>query len=88
MSVPSEEEIQNWLIEAISEAVGVDPAEIDIQEPFATYGLNSLNAVTLSGDLERWLGRRFSALVAWDYPTVEALARHLVTIMAKEQPQR
>src|SRR5689334_13373948 len=83
-SVPSEGEVQTWLIDAIARAVGVDPQEIDVSETFATYGLNSLDAVTLTGDLEVWLGRRLSPLLAWDYPTVEALARHLSGLMAAD----
>jgi acyl carrier protein len=39
--------------------------------------VDSARALLLVGDLETWLGRRLPPIVLWNYPTVEALARHL-----------
>jgi acyl carrier protein len=55
----------------------MDPSSIDVQQTFDNYGLDSLQAVSLSGDLETWLSREISPTVVWDYPTVEQLARYL-----------
>ncbi|NEP61535.1 MAG: AMP-binding protein, partial [Symploca sp. SIO2G7] len=69
--------IQTWLIDRIAEQLGINPSEIDIREPFARYGLDSVAAVRLSGELEEWLGRKLAPTLVYDYPTIEALARHL-----------
>lgn len=69
--------IQAWLIKKVSTALSVSPDEIDPRETFASYGLDSRTAVSLSGDLERWLGRRLSPTLVWDYPTIDAIAEHL-----------
>jgi acyl carrier protein len=74
---PTEEAIRTWLITNIASVVSMDPSRIDIQQTFDHYGLDSLQAVSLSGDLEIWLNREISPTVVWDYPTVEQLARHL-----------
>jgi len=74
---PTEEAIRKWLITNIASVVNMDPAHIDVQQTFDNYGLDSLQAVSLSGDLENWLNREVSPTVVWDYPTVEQLARHL-----------
>lgn len=74
---PTEEAIRGWLISNIASVVNMDPASIDVQQTFDHYGLDSLQAVSLSGDLENWLNREVSPTVVWDYPTVEQLARHL-----------
>jgi 8-amino-7-oxononanoate synthase len=74
---PTEEAIRSWLIANIASVVNMDPAHIDIHQTFDNYGLDSLQAVSLSGDLENWLNREISPTVVWDYPTVEQLARHL-----------
>lgn len=74
---PTEAAIRSWLITNIASVVNMDPAQIDIQQTFDNYGLDSLQAVSLSGDLENWLNREISPTVVWDYPTVEQLARHL-----------
>lgn len=72
----SVENIQTWLVSKLSEELELNE-EIDIQEPFAHYGLSSMTAVGLSGDLEDLLGIKLPVTVAWDYPTVESLAQYL-----------
>jgi acyl carrier protein len=74
---PSAQTIQGWLVTRLSEVLGVESQDIDIREPFTWYGLTSRDAVGLSGDLEDWLGRRLSPTLAYEYPTIETLARHL-----------
>ena len=74
---PTEEAIRIWLITNIASVVNMDPSSIDVRQTFDNYGLDSLQAVSLSGDLETWLNREISPTVVWDYPTVEQLAQHL-----------
>jgi acyl carrier protein len=71
------EQIQCWLVMHLAELLGIGADQIDVQQPFATYGLGSVEAISLTGDLEEWLGRDLPATLAWDYPNIEALARHL-----------
>ena len=71
------EAIQAWLVSKLSERLGIEPQEIDIREPFASYGLGSTEAVSLAGELADWLGRKLSPALAYEYPTIETLARHL-----------
>ena len=74
---PNEEEIRRWLIAKVAEVLETEPRLIDPQLSFDDYGLDSMQAYFVSGDLEVWLGRSLSPSVAWDYPTIEILARHL-----------
>ncbi len=69
--------IQAWLIARLAEALELDPSEIDVHEPLASYGLDSVRAISLSGDLEEWLGRPLSPTIAYEYPSIESLARFL-----------
>jgi acyl transferase domain-containing protein/acyl carrier protein len=73
----SAEAIEKWLVEKLSNLLGVPPREIDIREPFASYGMGSTEAVSLSGELADWLGRKVPADLAYEFPTIETLARHL-----------
>jgi amino acid adenylation domain-containing protein len=83
----SVEEIQAWLRLRISNLSNVDPAQIQAHEPLASYGLGSLHAVSLSGDLEEWLGRSFSPTLAYEYPTLAALSDFLFQSgQAEESP--
>jgi acyl transferase domain-containing protein/thioesterase domain-containing protein/acyl carrier protein len=80
----SEQEIQDWLVNQLAGELGIDPEEIDVREPFESYGLSSREAVTMAGDLEDWLDRRLPATLAWQYPTIETLASFLAS--GKELP--
>ena len=69
--------IQAWLTAKISEWLAIDAREINIQEPFASYGLSSIAAISLAGDLADWLGVELSPILAYEYPTIESLTRYL-----------
>lgn len=73
----TKDEIQAWLIAQIAERLEVNPRDIDSRVPFAHYGMDSVQAVSLTADLETWLGRDLSPTLAYDYPTIDALARYL-----------
>ncbi|UCD43737.1 MAG: AMP-binding protein, partial [Chloroflexota bacterium] len=73
----SEGTIEAWLIDQIAARVHLPASDIDPREPFTYYGLDSVEAVSLTGDLEIWLGRRLSPTLAWDYPNIKSLARYL-----------
>lgn len=71
------EAIKTWLLTKIAEHIQISPIEIDIHQPLAQYGLNSLTAVRISGQLQEWLGREFSPTLLYDYPTLESLTQHI-----------
>ncbi|WNG17860.1 AMP-binding protein [Cystobacter fuscus] len=73
----SEEAIQDWLLSRMAQYLGVAAEEIDVQAPFARYGLDSAVAVSLTGELAGWLGREFEPTLFWEHPSAEVLARHL-----------
>jgi acyl transferase domain-containing protein/acyl carrier protein len=70
-------EIQDWLTNHVAESLHIAPDTIDIRDPFTNYGLSSLDAVTLSGDLEELLGRRLSPTLVYEYPSIWTLSRFL-----------
>ena len=74
---PSVDAIVAWLTERISGPLGIRPEEVDIRKPLASYGLGSLQAVRLASELEQWLGRKLPPTLAYDYPTIDALANVL-----------
>jgi hypothetical protein len=45
---------------------------------FVQFGMDSVHAMMMVGDLEDLLGRRLSPTLAWAFPTVGAMAEHLV----------
>ncbi len=77
MGASSAQVIQAWLVARLSGLLEIEPSAIDVREPFASYGIGSTEAVGLSGELGDWLGRSLAAELAYEYPTIESLARHL-----------
>lgn len=72
-------ELQGWIAARLAVAVGTDVEAIDVNEPFARYGLDSVQAVVMAEEIAQRLGREISAALFWDYPTVAELARQLAT---------
>ena len=75
--VRRKEAIQQWLVTQVAESLRIDAMEIDVREPFASYGLSSVAALSLSADLEDWLQIQVKPTLVWDYPTFDSLARQL-----------
>lgn len=71
------ETIQAWLIAQFAERLEIDPDDIDVHEPFDNYDLDSAQSMLLLGKLEKWLGRNFSPVLLFNYPTVAELAQRL-----------
>lgn len=74
---PAAQEIQAWLATRFGELLGVSSEEIDVDQSLSSYGLGSIQAVSLTGDLEDWLGLQLPATLLWDYSTITSLAAYL-----------
>lgn len=72
------DEIYAWLISKVKSYAPIDVLEVDISKSFASYGLSSADAVSLSGELEEWLDRRLSPTLLYNYPTIALLGRALI----------
>lgn len=70
--------VQEWLLTRISEQLGIEPDDIDVQTPLDSYGLSSAQAMSIISDGEKLLGCEISPLLLWHYPTIESLSHRLV----------
>ncbi|MEU6234602.1 acyl carrier protein [Kitasatospora sp. NPDC047058] len=70
-----------WLLDRISLYLKRPAESIDPGVPLAEYGLDSVGALSLCGDLEDEFGLEVEPTLIWDHPTLESLTAHLV-----EQP--
>ncbi len=75
---PTTAEIQTWLVSYLTELLEIEPDEVDVTIPFDRYGLDSSAAVGMTGDLEEWLEYELDPTLIYDYPTIKALAEHLL----------
>ncbi|OIJ96819.1 acyl carrier protein [Streptomyces monashensis] len=92
MSVPTTgrttDELAVWLSDRIALYLRRRPEEIAPAVPLAEYGLDSVAALSLCGDIEEDFGLILEPTVAWDYPTIDALAAHLAESLAGEAAAR
>ncbi|MGC1307185.1 MAG: acyl carrier protein [Phormidesmis sp.] len=70
--------IQAWLVEQLADVLSIEASTIDIKQPLTRYGLDSIDAVTLVGDLEDWLDLELPSTLLWDYPTIEKASAYMV----------
>jgi acyl carrier protein len=70
-------EIEAWLVAWVAKELDISPDRVRAEEELINLGMTSRQAVILSGDLEDLLGRELDPALAWDHPTIRALARHL-----------
>jgi acyl carrier protein len=69
--------IEDWLVAYLAELLDIEPEMVDIQTPFANYGLDSAAAVVMVGDIENWLNQKLRESLLFDYPTIEKVAAYL-----------
>jgi acyl carrier protein len=77
MTRPNHQDIRQWMVNYLAELLHKSPKEIKTNIPFDRYGLDSLAAVGMTGDLEEWLGEKLDPTLLYDYPTIDAFASHL-----------
>ena len=62
-----------WISQQASQVV----AGVTAETPFAEIGLDSITAVELSHELERWFQVEITPVIAWNYPTPASMATFL-----------
>jgi polyketide synthase 13 len=76
-------DIENWLVQYLAGELKIPVADLPRDEPLTNLGLSSRQAVMLTGEVEEWLGRPVDPAVAWEHPTVAALAKALSEAQAE-----
>ena len=70
---------------AVGKVLGFEPSQLPERDRgLTTLGMNSLMAVELKSALQALVGRPLPATVAFDYPTIDALATHLLGLVTPE----
>ncbi len=70
-------EIELWLINYLADLLDISPDQIDPTSNFDEYGLDSALAVSLTGDLEDWLGTKINPTLLYNFTTIADLSANL-----------
>ncbi|RKH45034.1 hypothetical protein D7X12_09075, partial [Corallococcus sicarius] len=79
-------QLEAWIVDALARAMNVSADRLDVAAPFAELGVDSVAGVQLVGDLEAKLERKLPPTLVWDFPSIEALARHLADVAPEAAP--
>lgn len=71
--------IADWMVSWLANALRVPKHTLNVRQPLAEHGLDSLAAVELTEALESALGVPLSPTLAYEYPTIEALSMYLAS---------
>lgn len=71
----SQDRVRDWLVTQVAQRV--DVKEVDASRPILSYGIDSLEGVSLIGDLEELLGCELPARLVFDNPSLEVLAERV-----------
>ena len=73
----SYETISHWLTSWVHRSLQQELSLIDKRKPFAFYGMDSIKAMELVDELGAYLQKPIESGLAWDYPSIELMARYL-----------
>lgn len=65
------------LVGMLSREWRIEADKIDCDRPLTEYGLDSITALTISGELEDLLGVELPSTLLWDCPTITGIAGFL-----------
>lgn len=83
-SVPTQEDIRTLLRTLVASYLERPATDIATDAKLVEYGLDSVFALTLCGDIEDEYDIEIESTLAWDYPTIDAITGFLhETLTAK-----
>lgn len=77
IGVEAETGIRDWLTERVSGYLERPAAQIDPSVMLAEYGMDSVYALSLCGDIEAEYDLEIDPTLAWEYPTIDAITGYL-----------
>lgn len=70
-------DIQTWLVEKIAYRLKVPESQVNVEQYFDEFGLDSTEALVLSGEMEKWLGVEIETTALWYHPTIASLSQYI-----------
>lgn len=83
---PGAPDLEEWLTERVAFHLRRTPEEIDPDTPLADYGIDSVAAISICGEIEAHFRLAVSPTIAYDFPTVKAISDHLAERLASGDP--
>jgi len=75
--------LKTWLTQRVASYVRLAPDAVKSDVALAEYGLDSVYALTLTGDIEDYLDMSLDPTLMWDHSDINALSKILLEMLAK-----
>lgn len=77
MTKPQIEEIQLETKTLLAKRLSISEDEVDLSKTFTGYGLDSIDAITLIGDLEDKYDIELPSTLLWDFNNINGMAEYV-----------
>ena len=77
--------LMEWLLVHVASVLEMPSEAIDVGRNLEDYGLDSMQAVGLTGDLQSWLGIEIPPTAIWDHTTIESTCEFLIQLIPAHQ---
>jgi acyl transferase domain-containing protein/NAD(P)-dependent dehydrogenase (short-subunit alcohol dehydrogenase family)/acyl carrier protein len=67
------QELRSWLVTRVATATGTPAGELDDDQPFSAWGLESAQAAAIAGELAEIQARPVAPTALYEYPTIGSL---------------
>ncbi len=78
IAAPAVTDVQDKVVALLAECLKVETTEIDLEKQLTSYGLDSIDAVTMVGDIEDWLEIELPSTLFWDCENIREVASYIV----------
>lgn len=77
ISQPSIEDIQAETKSLLATRLSIKESDVDLTKTFTGYGLDSIDAITLIGDLEDKFEIELPSTLLWDFENINQMAEYV-----------
>jgi len=70
-------QISDWISDKFSLIFNIPSEQIDIHKNLSDYGLDSINAIAVTGELEEVFEIELPASLLWNYNTISKIAEYI-----------
>ncbi len=74
---PTIEDIQKETKTLLAKRLSITESEVDLNKTFTGYGLDSIDAITLIGDLEDKYEIELPSTLLWDFNNINEMAEYM-----------
>ncbi len=69
----SESELRGWVRQHIAKLLNVHADELDLNQTLESFGMDSVDAVLMAGEMEEFLNIEIDPAALLQYPTIEQM---------------